>query len=40
MLREETIETGTLALIKKLLSDQELNNFVLVGGTALAFIPI
>jgi hypothetical protein len=36
MLREETVETGTLALIKKLLSDQELNNFVLVGGTALA----
>jgi Nucleotidyl transferase AbiEii toxin, Type IV TA system len=36
MLREETVEAGTLVLIKRLSSDQEFNNFVLVGGTALS----
>ena len=36
MLHEKTVEAGTLALIKKLSSDKVLNNFVLVGGTALA----
>jgi hypothetical protein len=36
MLREETVEARTLALIKRLSSDQEFNNFVLVGGTALS----
>lgn len=36
MLHEETVEAGTLALIRKLSSDKELANFTLVGGTALA----
>jgi hypothetical protein len=36
MLYEETVERGTLALIKKLSADEFLQNFVLVGGTALA----
>jgi Nucleotidyl transferase AbiEii toxin, Type IV TA system len=36
MLHEETLEAGTLALIKKLSADNRLNNFVLVGGTALS----
>ena len=36
MLHQETVETGTLALIKKLSSDPKLKDFVLVGGTALA----
>ena len=36
MLHAETVEAGTLALIRKLSSDPILANFVLVGGTALA----
>src|SRR5580658_7900340 len=36
MLHEETVEAGTLALIRKLSSDPALSQFVLVGGTALA----
>ena len=36
MLHKETVEKGTLALIKKLSSDEKLKDFVLVGGTALA----
>jgi hypothetical protein len=36
MLYEETIESATLALIKKLSADIQLKDFVLVGGTALA----
>ena len=36
MLRTETVETGTLDLIKRLMSDNYFNEFNLVGGTALA----
>lgn len=36
MLRTNTVETGTLDLIKKLMSDDKFNAFNLVGGTALA----
>ncbi len=36
MLYKETVETGTLDLIKKLLRDKELSAFNLVGGTALS----
>jgi hypothetical protein len=36
MLHEETIEGATLALIRKLCVDDQLKDFVLVGGTALA----
>lgn len=36
MLHEETVEAGTLALIKKLSGDPVLKDFALVGGTALA----
>ncbi|MCD4735309.1 MAG: nucleotidyl transferase AbiEii/AbiGii toxin family protein, partial [Bacteroidales bacterium] len=36
MLHTETVGTATLELIKKLLSDPVLNNFILVGGTALS----
>jgi predicted nucleotidyltransferase len=36
MLREETVEAGTLALIKKLSADEKLKDFILVGGTALS----
>jgi len=36
MLHKETVEKGTLALIKKLSGDEKLKDFVLVGGTALA----
>lgn len=36
MLRTQTVETGTLDLIKKLMSDISFNQFNLVGGTALA----
>ncbi|MBN9380388.1 MAG: nucleotidyl transferase AbiEii/AbiGii toxin family protein [Chitinophagaceae bacterium] len=36
MLRTQTVEKGTLDLIKKLMSDNKLNKFTLVGGTALA----
>jgi hypothetical protein len=36
MLRTQTVEEGTLDLIKALMSDEKLNEFNLVGGTALA----
>src|SRR5690348_17064417 len=36
MLRKETIEPGTLELLRRLMQDDRLNDFVLVGGTALA----
>jgi len=36
MLHEETIKPGTLDLINQLMKDQQLNEFYLVGGTALA----
>jgi Nucleotidyl transferase AbiEii toxin, Type IV TA system len=36
MLHEETVEAGTLDLIKKLSADHRLDDFVLVGGTALS----
>ncbi len=36
MLQRSAIEPGTLALLKKVASIPELNNFSLVGGTALA----
>src|SRR6185437_11547476 len=36
MLRTQTVEKGTLDLIKRFMSDDKFNNFNLVGGTALA----
>jgi len=36
MLRTETVEAGTLDLIKRFMSDHYFNEFNLVGGTALA----
>src|SRR5277367_2843670 len=36
MVYEDTVEAGTLALIKRLAADDKLKDFVLVGGTALA----
>src|ERR1700722_15020950 len=36
MLRTNTVETGTLDLIKRFMSDNRFNAFNLVGGTALA----
>src|SRR5579872_2087641 len=36
MLRTQTVEIGTLDLIKRIMSDDKFNNFNLVGGTALA----
>ena len=36
MLHTETVEAGTLALIKRLSQDAALHNFDLVGGTALS----
>ena len=36
MLHTQTVEAGTLALIKKLMDDSNLNEFNLVGGTALS----
>lgn len=38
MLREETVEPSTLELLKKLVSLPELENFRLVGGTALSLL--
>ncbi|WP_118953363.1 nucleotidyl transferase AbiEii/AbiGii toxin family protein [Taibaiella helva] len=38
MLQTQTVTTETLALIKQLMVDPRLNNFTLVGGTALALI--
>ena len=36
MLHEETVEAGTLDLIRKLTADSLLKDFVLIGGTALS----
>jgi hypothetical protein len=36
MLRKETVTAGTLELLKKLMLDENLRNFFLVGGTALS----
>lgn len=36
MLHKETVKPGTLDLIKKLMRDQQINSFHLVGGTAMA----
>lgn len=36
MLQTQTVEASTLALIKTLMSDQKLDDFYLVGGTALS----
>jgi hypothetical protein len=36
MLHKETVETGTLDLIKQLMADSRLSDFVMVGGTALS----
>lgn len=36
MLYTQTVETGTLVLIKELMSDKELESFNLVGGTTLS----
>ena len=36
MLYQETVEAGTLDLIKRLMLDEELKDFRLVGGTALS----
>ncbi len=36
MLQTQTIEPGTLAVLKKLMAIPELQNFLLVGGTALS----
>jgi len=38
MLREETVEPGTLELLKKITSKTALNHFRLVGGTALSLL--
>jgi hypothetical protein len=38
MLREETVEPATLGLLKKLVTLPELQNFGLVGGTALSLL--
>ena len=36
MLYTQTVEAGTLVLIKELMSDKELESFNLVGGTTLS----
>lgn len=36
MLYTQTVEAGTLDLIKELIKDKELDSFNLVGGTALS----
>lgn len=36
MLHKETIDASTLELLKRLMSDERLDGFVLVGGTALS----
>ena len=38
MLRKETVEEGTLDLIKKLMADDVFSDFNLVGGTALSLM--
>jgi len=36
MLQEKTVERGLFELLKKLMSDEQMNDFYLVGGTALS----
>jgi len=36
MLHKETVGNATLELLKKLMADERLKDFVLVGGTALS----
>lgn len=36
MLHKETVTTATLDLISKLLAEKQLEDFLLVGGTALS----
>ena len=38
MLRKETVEPGTLELLKELMQDEHLSDFFLVGGTALSLL--
>lgn len=38
MLRKETIEPGTLDLLRELMQDKHLSDFFLVGGTALSLL--
>ena len=38
MLHTETVEAGTLDLIKRLMADAELHDFFMVGGTALSLL--
>lgn len=38
MLHKETVETGTLDLIHRLMADPQLQDFFLVGGTALSLL--
>ncbi len=35
MLQKQTVNAATLELLIKLMADEQLNNFLLVGGTAL-----
>ena len=36
MLQKQTVDAGTLELLIKLMGDEQLNDFILVGGTALS----
>ena len=36
MLQKQTVNAGTLELLIVLMGDEQLNDFILVGGTALA----
>ncbi len=36
MLQKQTVDAGTLELLTMLMGDEQLNDFILVGGTALA----
>ena len=36
MLHKETVDASTLELLKQLMADRRLKDFVLVGGTALS----
>ncbi len=38
MLHKETVEESTLDLIHRLMADEDLKSFKLVGGTALALM--
>ena len=38
MLQKQTVDAGTLELLMMLMEDEQLNDFVLVGGTALALL--